>query len=40
MKNNFVAKNAYKVNTAKVFADRKAKSKRGYKKHKKQVSYE
>jgi hypothetical protein len=34
MKNNFVAKHAHKYNKGKVFADRKARSKRGYQKHK------
>ena len=34
MKNNFVAKHANKFNTAKVFDNRKARSKRGYSKHK------
>ena len=34
MKNNFVAKHANKFNTAKVFDDRKARAKRGYRKHK------
>lgn len=34
MKYNFVAKNAHKYNTAKVFDNRKAKLKRGYRKHK------
>jgi hypothetical protein len=34
MKHNFVAKNAHKYNTAKVYEDRKAKLKRGYRKHK------
>ena len=34
MKHNFVAKNAHKYNTAKVFDNRKAKTKKGYRKHK------
>ena len=34
MKHNFVAKHGHKFNTAKVFDDRKAKAKRGYRKHK------
>jgi hypothetical protein len=34
MKDNFVAKNAHKYNTAKVFDNRKAKAKNGYRKHK------
>ena len=34
MKHNFVAKHGHKYNTAKVFVDRKAQAKRGYRKHK------
>ena len=34
MKDNHVAKHAHKYNTAKVFDDRKAKAKKGYRKHK------
>ena len=34
MKDNFVAKHANKFNTAKVFDNRKARAKRGYRKHK------
>lgn len=34
MKDNHVAKHAHRFNTAKVFDDRKAKTKKGYRKHK------
>ena len=34
MKDNYVAKHANKFNTAKVFDDKKAKAKKGYRKHK------
>jgi len=34
MKGNSVAKHAHKYNTARVFANRKARAKRGYRKHK------
>jgi hypothetical protein len=34
MKDNYVAKHSRKFNTAKVFDDRKAKTKKGYRKHK------
>jgi hypothetical protein len=34
MKNNYVAKNAHKYNTARVFVDRKSLNKSGYQKHK------
>ena len=34
MKDNYVAKHAHKYNTAKVFDDKKAKAKKGYRKHK------
>jgi hypothetical protein len=34
MKNNHVAKHAHKFNTARVFDNRKMKSKKGYRKHK------
>jgi hypothetical protein len=38
MKNNFVAKHMNKYNTSKVYADKKALDKKGYKKHKKSVA--
>ena len=34
MKHNHVAKHAHKFNTARVFDDKKAKAKKGYRKHK------
>ena len=37
MKDNYVAKHGHKFNTAKVFDDRKAKAKKGYRKHKKSL---